>query len=566
VARYVGRWGSKLTEAYLPQEIGQDGQLSLSTPGIAVLAVLFDAQKGDAYVRSKPWNVSENHGYATARISREDIEERSGYSINSVIDGIAELKAAGWIEQSNNQEDPRNRKGQFKPAEYTLMNAPAETPLKERGRGNPMLDVMRYFTFPKVLLRETLQRWSFAKMKASERRVYFALAYAANEARSNEFKRSRAVLNKLTDMEGRTVAKALDGLEERGLIWLESDLQSHSISLCDPFIRSPLETPDGDPENDLSNYKTIRNGVTRRASFNLPAEQIEKLIRSLVPNGEPVIRESENIKIRCPFHTDNSPSCSISLKRGGAWHCFGCPARGSLADMVQRLSGSTKIEAAQQIGRAAGDEVAFHRPDAQAIARYEWKDKYGEIVKVVLRYPNKEDGSKDFSQYRPVPGGRDYRVSGLKPMLYNLDLLEMHVPDTVVIVEGEKDADAVTKLGLVGQHGRIIGTTSGHAHSWHPDLVVHLRGRRVIIMPDDDEPGRKFAEQVKAALDAEGVEYRVISFAGTGAKDVSDFLEASSLDALIEMIGRDWARLDSEELQTEYVTNGEPCPTGEIFA
>lgn len=566
VARYIGRWGSKLTEAYLPQEIVKDGKLSLSTPAVLALAVLFDAQRGDAYVREKPWSPVPDHYNATARIGREVIKERSGYSINPVIDGIAELKAKGWIGQSFNHEDPRNKRGRFKPAEYTLMNAPAGTALKYRGRGNPMLNVMRYFTFPKVLLRETWQRWSFASMKPSERRVYVALAYAANEARSLDFKRSRTVLNKLTDIKGRTVTKALDGLEERGLIWLESDNLAYSISLCDPYLRTPLQIPDDDPENDLSNYKTIRKGITRRASFNLSAEEIERLIRSFIRPGEPVIRETENLKICCPYHLDNRPSCSISLKKSGIWQCFGCPAKGNLAALIQQLSGETRIEAVKQLGKAAGEEVEFHRPDAQAIARYEWKNKYGEIMKVVLRYPNKEDGTKDFDQYKPVPGGRG-SVEGMRPMLYNLDLIAMHVPDTVVIVEGEKDADTITRLGLLGRHGKVIGTTSGNAESWHPDLTAHLRGRRVIIAPDNDEPGANYAAQIRASLEAEGLEYREISFAGTGAKDVSDFLETHSLEELIEMIGRDWVRKQSEELHIEIAAsapNGESLDMGEI--
>jgi hypothetical protein len=60
-------------------------------------------------------------------------------------------------------------------------------------------------------------------------------------------------------------------------------------------------------------------------------------------------------------------------------------------------------------------------------------------------------------------------------------------------------------------------------------------------MPDADAAGARFAADVKASLEAEGIQYRVVSFADVGQKDVSDFLKAGyTAEDLVRRIGTDW--------------------------
>ena len=62
-------------------------------------------------------------------------------------------------------------------------------------------------------------------------------------------------------------------------------------------------------------------------------------------------------------------------------------------------------------------------------------------------------------------------------------------------------------------------------------------------MPDADAAGARFATDVKASLDAEEIEYRVVSFEDAGAKDVTDFLAVHTLEDLVRRIGADWVRM-----------------------
>lgn len=73
----------------------------------------------------------------------------------------------------------------------------------------------------------------------------------------------------------------------------------------------------------------------------------------------------------------------------------------------------------------------------------------------------------------------------------------------VWIVEGESCADALAKLGL-------IATTSGSATSADGADWTPLRGRTVIVWPDNDESGSKYAETVTAHLKPLNCDVRMI--------------------------------------------------------
>lgn len=95
-----------------------------------------------------------------------------------------------------------------------------------------------------------------------------------------------------------------------------------------------------------------------------------------------------------------------------------------------------------------------------------------------------------------------------KKLLYRLSkLLSQNGP--VMIVEGEKDADALAKIGvLVTTSG---GASSAAAADWEP-----LAGRECLIFRDNDEAGLKYAQQVAAILAALGCVVRWIDVAALG--------------------------------------------------
>ncbi|NWK77226.1 DUF3987 domain-containing protein [Aquitalea sp. LB_tupeE] len=100
----------------------------------------------------------------------------------------------------------------------------------------------------------------------------------------------------------------------------------------------------------------------------------------------------------------------------------------------------------------------------------------------------------DGSQYRigepPAPAGG-------KP-LYGLHSLALQPDDAVYLVEGEKAADALLRLGHVA-------VTSGAADSANVADWTPLAGRSVTIWPDNDEAGTKYLSDCLPLLWATGV-------------------------------------------------------------
>lgn len=567
----ISYWGANLRTAELPQAVFET---DLDTDAIVVLAALLDLEKSryaveKASIKRIAGSVPAGWSYpAFCSTKHTTLEKRTGFSPNPVKSGLRKLKEVGWIKPERNHSTKRNKGGKFPCATYTftipgslIRGSFLPVAMERKAVGNLLWkNGVKYFTFPRDMLLKTDQPWSLSKMKSAEKRLYFGLCCLANKARGIEYDTTMREIAKLTGNDIRTVFKNLLGLRKLGLVWVdgtdgadglegvtpesvkEARDKSLRIRMCDPYTGLPLHVPCDDVEADDANYKTTAKGVTRRAVLNNSPEEVEKIIRELV-DGPIRTQGNGDLQIQCPFHSDDNPSLSVGLARQGCWRCWGCKQTGNFSDLIMGLTGCTRVESMQKIGNREGKEVHFQRPDSEAEAIYRYRDKEDtKTLKEVIRYPNREDGSKDIRQRRPVAGGYRWDTEGVKPTLYNVHLLRMGA--VAVICEGEKDCDTVTSLGLRGKtkwgSGPVIGVTSGGATSWDASLVEELRSTNVVVMPDNDEPGRKYADEVKASLVAEGIECREVTFAQTGCKDVTEFLKTHRIEELNEMIGGDW--------------------------
>jgi DNA primase len=123
---------------------------------------------------------------------------------------------------------------------------------------------------------------------------------------------------------------------------------------------------------------------------------------------------------------------------------------------------------------------------------------------------------------------------------YNLP--DLRAAEVVIITEGEKKADVLGYQGLLDQNGNLVAITcTGSANSWKPELVDYFRGKKVLVFPDADEPGRRYCEAVTGSLKHANVQYDVVDFSGYG-HDVRDFLRDHSAAELVEYISSDWLK------------------------
>lgn len=183
----------------------------------------------------------------------------------------------------------------------------------------------------------------------------------------------------------------------------------------------------------------------------------------------------------CSSHDDHSPSLSFWLGRSRQL-MFGC------------FAGCRKPEILKAAGLTWKDcfpPREERRPMPKIVATYDYTDEAGKLLFQTVRYH-----PKDFRQRRPLEGGGwAWNLDGVRRVLYRLPELIASPGRTVLLTEGEKDADTARSLGL------LATTAAGGARApWLPEYSECLSGRHVAIVPDADAPGLERACSVAGAL------------------------------------------------------------------
>jgi hypothetical protein len=158
------------------------------------------------------------------------------------------------------------------------------------------------------------------------------------------------------------------------------------------------------------------------------------------------------------------------------------------------------------------------------VALHVYTDESGEVLYWRIRCKHPVTKEKWIRPMWLSPAG--YKLSepefpNGKP-LYGLHRLVSNPDKEIWVVEGEKKADELNKLGL-------ITTTSGGATSADSTDWGLLRGRTVRIWPDNDDPGKSYAKEVTGKLMGMGCIVSCIDVEkfGLGPKeDCVDWLEA----------------------------------------
>ncbi|MFN7948249.1 MAG: AAA family ATPase [Blastocatellia bacterium] len=237
------------------------------------------------------------------------------------------------------------------------------------------------------------------------------------------------------------------------------------------------------------------------------------IIASLERQGKVTKRGSE-YAARCPAHDDRRASLNLKQSEDGRilMHCkAGCSIEAVTAAIGISLSDLFPP-------KLTTNGQSSHSEKHSIIASYPYRDEAGKLLFEAVRYE-----PKDFRQRRPDgKGGWLYSLNGTRRVLYRLpELLAADPQATVFIVEGEKDAEALRSIGLVATCNPM------GAGKWRDEYNAHLQGREVVILPDNDESGRKHAEQVAQSLQGSAASVRVLSLPGLPEKgDVSDWLKS----------------------------------------
>ena len=155
------------------------------------------------------------------------------------------------------------------------------------------------------------------------------------------------------------------------------------------------------------------------------------------------------------------------------------------------------VEAIEDIGKFLGvnNPIEYTPPPKQptkekgrVVAEYPYTDIHGNLVCTVIR-KEFNDGNKTFL---PQLANGDYKMPSVRP-LYNLS--KVANSDNIIIVEGEKCVDALTLKDYVATSAMAGSSAPLDKTDWSP-----LENKDIIIWPDNDEPGLKYAESVATYL------------------------------------------------------------------
>jgi len=288
---------------------------------------------------------------------------------------------------------------------------------------------------------------------------------------------------------------------------------------------------------------------------------VERVLAALRKHGHEPKRAGAGWSCRCPAHDDRKPSLSIDAGDDGRAlvYCHaGCGVDAVCGAIGLRAAGLFEPDLSRRNGHAPktrrrgdGDPhaggrtfptaaLALRELDRRMGARrttwWAYHDASGTPIGLVARY----DGPSG-KTIRPVSlNGAGWCIGAMptpRPLYALPDLLAMPAGSRVYVTEGEKAADAARAVGLPA-------TTSPHGSSssakadWSP-----VAGREVVILPDHDDAGERYADDVARLATAAGAKsVRVVRLVERWPDlpeggDVADLVErkGGDADALTEL-------------------------------
>lgn len=251
-------------------------------------------------------------------------------------------------------------------------------------------------------------------------------------------------------------------------------------------------------------------------------------LQEILPLFSGVHGSGKQYSARCPAHDDKHASLSISEGDGGRI-LFNCHA-GCASDAVAAAVGLKMQDLFQT---TPTQNAAYSPANAPAAVEYLYTDINGVPMAKKLRYPNKA-----FCWLHPDgAGGWEKGRGKIKPPPYNIAAVKDSA--AVYIVEGEKDVNTLARFGKPA-----VSLPDGAKSKWVPEYGELFTGKHVAIIPDNDEPGRDYAQMIAKELHGKAASVKVLDLSKLWAEipehgDITDYVEThpgTDLHELAELV------------------------------
>lgn len=279
-------------------------------------------------------------------------------------------------------------------------------------------------------------------------------------------------------------------------------------------------------------------------------------------------KTGSNYKGICPFHGDNEPSLIVSEKKQ-KFSCFACGTYGDMIDYFThqgedipnalkiitndqeiKLTPEQKKTAKKKIENNTWKHILSAQTSCLDFSHYIhgqpnkvwiYKSKSGGINGYVCRF-DLSNGSKEVLPmvYAENNGVQKWRYMGMqKPRpLYAEDLIVNNPDAQIIVVEGEKTADAVQEQFSPDKF--VVTTWCGGANGLnHTDFAL-LDGRDIILWPDNDLKSKHKNGDIKKWYEQPGMQ----AMLSIGDKINTEF--NIKIIPLIESLPHKWDAADKD--------------------
>ena len=243
---------------------------------------------------------------------------------------------------------------------------------------------------------------------------------------------------------------------------------------------------------------------------------IQDVIAALERAGCHPKQTGDHWQSQCPAHEDLNPSLSIT--------------QGHTQDVLLKcFAGCEWKDVLGKLGLYNPPPLRVHRGGkpklGPIVATYDYDHHYQ-----VVRYE-----PKTFRQRRPDgAGGWHWNLKGITPRLYHQDALAGN-ETAIIVCEGEKDVD---RLRALGPGWKSATCNSGGGEKWravHTSALQAAGVKRVIIYPDNDDPGQAHAQDVAGKCRKAGLKVKVVKLPDE-AKDIAEYLDSHGEESLAQAV------------------------------
>ena len=251
-------------------------------------------------------------------------------------------------------------------------------------------------------------------------------------------------------------------------------------------------------------------------------EQLPAFLSALLPNG--VIKGKQFWVGNVAGNKGKSLKVELEGERAGLWHDF---ATGEGGDIIRLVALNTSLDEKRDYTRIIhliADKCCLPPPAVeketlgQPTGKWDYHDADGNLIACVYRYDTPKG-----KQFRPWDVKACRHQAPTPRPLYNQP--GMKDAGEVVLVEGEKAARALIVQGISATTAMNGASAPVDKTDWSP-----LKGKQVLIWPDNDEPGKQYAKKAAQAVsDAGATSVFILKLpAGKPAKwDAADAVDES---------------------------------------